>query len=197
VAPPTWYGPATAWISAPAFSRGLSGPGHLGPGFSYGLAPRNVAATALRDHVGQRHAIQHVGNRVANLRHHQAHATGFDIAAVPARLIGRAARTGDRRQRPVDGTDHLTYLDLARYPREPIAATGPLLALHNTGVAQFSENSVEKFLRYGVRFGDVDRLGRRLRIERSNNAAVSLALNGGLIVRRIFGPMFLPDIENN
>ena len=95
-----------------------------------------------------------------DFHHHEADGAGLHVLAVPARLIGRAACTGERCQRAVDGADHMTDFDLARRAGEFVAAAGALPAVDDAGVAKFAENGVEKFFRNVVRFGDVDRLHR-------------------------------------
>ena len=126
---------------------------------------KGSAASGHGVHVGKRDPIEHLGHCVAHLRHQQADRAGFHVLAVPTRLISRPAGAADRGQRPVDRADHLADLDLGGCAREAVAAAWA------TGVAQFAENGIEKFLRDVVRLCDVDRLLCRSRLERAEGYA--------------------------
>src|ERR1700733_15330432 len=103
-----------------------------------------IAALAHGDHVGDAHAVEDFGHGVAHLGHQQAHAAALHVPAVAARPIGGAARTGERRERPVDRADDVTDLDGARFARESVAAAGSLAAVDDAGAAKLAENGVEK-----------------------------------------------------
>jgi hypothetical protein len=120
---------------------------------STGDHPSHVASFAHRHHVGNGHAIEHVGDCLANLCHRKAHRAGFHALAICAWLISRSASTCDGRERSVDLTDDMPDFDVAGRPREHITAPGTLSGVNDAGVAQLNQNDIKKFLRNIARLG--------------------------------------------
>ena len=111
-------------------------------------------------HVGEREPIEYLRYSVPHLDHDPAKHARVDVIAVLAGLECRPARTSDRRQRAVQGPDHLPYFDFAGALRRHISATRTFLGAHNARVAQITEDGVEKFLGDVVRLGNVTALRR-------------------------------------
>ena len=106
----------------------------------------NVAAFAEGNHVGDRHAIQHIRHRVADFGHRDANSAGLHASAVAAWLISRATGAPNRRQRPIDCTNDLADFNVARGPCQHVTAARPFFCVHDAGLAKFTENGVEKLL---------------------------------------------------
>jgi hypothetical protein len=91
-----------------------------------GLAARrrqaDFATFARSNHVGDGHAIENFGHSIADRQHHKTDPASFHLLAVAAGLIGRAARTSERRQWPVDRANYMTDLYCARRAGETVSA---------------------------------------------------------------------------
>ncbi len=119
-----------------------------------------------RQHVRDGQCVQHLRHRVAHLGHGQPHGAGLDVLAVTARLISGAAGAADRRQRPVEGADHIADLDRGGLAGQRIAAAGTFLAVNEAGIAQVAQDGVEKLLWNIVGLRNVAGLGGLTRRQR-------------------------------
>lgn len=128
-------------------------------GAAAGSHRRDVAAGADGHHVGDCHAIQHIRHRVADFGHRDANGAGLHASAIPAWLISRATGAPNRRQRPIDCTNDLADFDVARRPCQHVTATRSLFGVHDSGLAKFTENGVEKLLWNVASLGDRNGLG--------------------------------------
>src|SRR5690242_7881862 len=115
---------------------------------------------AHSDHFRNCHLIEHLRYGLADIRHHQTNVAPLHVLAISARLIGGAARTGNRCKGPVDNADYATNFDFASGARKHVAAARPPAAVNDARPAQISKYRIEEFLGDIVSFGNLDSLGR-------------------------------------
>src|SRR3954447_10033109 len=139
-----------------AYGGGVS-PARRPPGRLLPRHPRLRVACERRDVRGQR-AGRDVGERHLLGDRPQARAHGDPhlrerLGRGPVRDVLRPL-PAHRRERPLDGADHVGDRDLRRRPVQPVAALGAALAAHETGVAQVAEDVLEELERDALRPGD-------------------------------------------
>ena len=117
------------------------------------------------DHFRNRHLIEHLRYGVAHVRHHQTNVAPLHVLAIPARLIGGAARAGNRCKGPIDDADYVANFDFASGARKHVAAARPPAAVNDAGSAQIPKDRIEEFLGDIVSFGNLDSLGRLSRLK--------------------------------
>lgn len=98
---------------------------------------RELAAMTPAAESGDTGPVQDKGDRIPHVEHHVPDRASIFIGAISAPLVRRAARTGDRSERPIKYSNDLASGYFFRGPGQMIASAFAFLAGQNSGNPQF------------------------------------------------------------
>lgn len=110
----------------------------------------------------QRRVIEDMGRGVAHFLHRQTDPAGFLVKAFLAAAIRGLADARDEGERPFQDSNHLANRDIARLPRQYVAATATELAPEKTVPRQLEQDRFEEFPGQALTFRELRCLNRPL-----------------------------------